>query len=65
METDLLRAHEVAHRLAVCVRTVWAWTAAGKLPAPFRQGRITRWRKCDIDDYVRSSRGQPPPRRSA
>jgi excisionase family DNA binding protein len=65
MEKDLLRAHEVADRLDVCVRTVWAWTAAGKLPAPFRQGRITRWRKSEIDEYVRSYQGQLAPRQPA
>jgi excisionase family DNA binding protein len=54
MEADLLRARDIAARLDISLPTVWKWTASGQLPAPFRVGRVTRWRKRDIERYLQS-----------
>lgn len=62
MTKDLLKASEVAQRLGIGVRTVWKWTALGELPAPFRLGRITRWRRRDIHRYLAARRGRAPRR---
>ncbi len=56
MPTELLKARQVAERLGVCLRTVWRWTATGQLPPPFRLGRVTRWKKDDIDACVNALR---------
>ncbi len=61
MTADLLTAREVAERLGISIRTVWHWTAHGRLPAPFRHGRITRWRTRDITDYLSACRRALPP----
>jgi excisionase family DNA binding protein len=50
---DLLTDWEVARRLTISVRTVWRWARNGYLPQPIRIGGITRWRRRDIDDYMR------------
>jgi predicted DNA-binding transcriptional regulator AlpA len=31
---------------------VWALTSAGKLPAPVKIDRITRWRRSDLDEWA-------------
>jgi predicted DNA-binding transcriptional regulator AlpA len=50
---ELMTAREVAHCLAVSVRTVWRWTALGLLPAPVRPSRrSTRWRRGEIRRYL-------------
>ena len=51
---DLLTARQVAHRLAIGVRTLWRMVAAGRLPQPIRYTRkLVRWKASDIDRYVR------------
>jgi excisionase family DNA binding protein len=52
MFPELLRSREVARRLDISVRTVWRWTARGELPAPIRMGRVTRWRRIDVEEYL-------------
>jgi excisionase family DNA binding protein len=65
MDQELLKASEVADRLGIHVRTVWKWTAEGELPAPFRLGRITRWRRRDVDAYLNVRQCRVPPRQPA
>jgi excisionase family DNA binding protein len=65
MSADLLNAREVAQRLGISVRTVWHWTARGILPAPFRRGRVTRWRTHDITQYLNACQRSLPPRKPA
>ncbi len=50
---DLLTVQDVARRLAISVRTVWRWTAAGILPRPVhpRPG-CTRWYTRDVERYL-------------
>ncbi|MBV9124321.1 MAG: helix-turn-helix domain-containing protein [Planctomycetes bacterium] len=64
---DLLTAREVADRLNVSLRTVWRWAGNQVLPAPFRMGRIVRWKTRDIDRFIEQQLpssggpGQRPP----
>jgi prophage regulatory protein len=49
----LLTVGDVARRLRISRRTVWRWSAAGRLPAPLRLGpQCTRWRAAEIQRYV-------------
>lgn len=44
------RLEDMMRLFDVSARTVWTWTAAGKLPQPRRKGRRwTRWPKDEID----------------
>ncbi|MCW9044564.1 MAG: helix-turn-helix domain-containing protein [Pseudopelagicola sp.] len=48
-EKQMLNVEEVATLLGLGVSTVWAHAKAGKLPAPIKIGRASRWRKADIE----------------
>ena len=48
----LLKAHEVAEMLGVSVGSVWRWSASGRLPAPVKLGRASRWRKSEIEAKI-------------
>jgi excisionase family DNA binding protein len=65
MHPELLKAREVARCLGVHVRTVWKWTAEGELPPPIRVGRVTRWRRRDVEAYQDARQCRLPPRRPA
>jgi excisionase family DNA binding protein len=65
MDKELLRAREVADRLGIHLRTVWRWTAEGELPAPFRLGHTTRWRRRDIDAFLNARQRHLSPRQTA
>jgi excisionase family DNA binding protein len=65
MHPEFLRARDVACRLGIHVRTVWRWAAAGELPAPFRLGRTTRWRRRDIDALLSACPRRLAPRKPA
>ena len=44
---------DVARLLDVTERTVWAWSASGRLPRPVRIGASwTRWAKGSIDSFL-------------
>jgi len=58
---DYLTAREVAKHLRIGVRTVWRWTAAGKLPRPIHwSSRIVRWRGTDIRKMISSRESEAP-----
>jgi prophage regulatory protein len=61
MDPELLKAREVARRLGISVRTVWKWTAEGELPPPVRLGRVTRWRRRDIEAFQDARQCRVPP----
>lgn len=44
-----LTDRQTAAHLGVGVASVWKWTREGKLPAPRRMGRTTRWYKPALD----------------
>ena len=48
----LLDVRGVASCLNVSPRTVWSMTAAGKFPAAIRIGRLARWRRETVDDWI-------------
>lgn len=50
---NLYTVADVARILDVTERTVWKWTAEGRLPEPIKMGeRWTRWRKEEIDGLL-------------
>ncbi|MEO2017433.1 MAG: helix-turn-helix domain-containing protein [Fuerstiella sp.] len=57
-EPWLLSASDVAALLAVNKRTIWRWDSAGVLPAPVRISGTTRWKRADVEEWVRA--GCPP-----
>jgi len=49
---------DIAKRCAVSLRTVQAWRAEGTLPPPdFVQGKVIRWRRSSIDQFIASRAG--------
>ncbi|TWT67023.1 Helix-turn-helix domain protein [Posidoniimonas polymericola] len=44
---------QVAEMLQVSTRTLWRMRAAGKLPEPVRLGAAVRWRRDEIEQWVR------------
>jgi excisionase family DNA binding protein len=61
MSPEYLTAQQVADRLQISVRTVWKWTAQGKLPQPYRVGNVTRWRADEIDPEARAPQTKKHP----
>jgi len=56
----LLRAAEVANYLNIGARTLWRWTSAGRFPRPdLREGRVVRWRRQTVEDWLDAHREQP------
>lgn len=56
MDTDrLLTYRETADRLGVCVRTVYAYVAAGELPT-VRLGRLRRVHPDDLTRFIAARR---------
>ena len=49
---DLLTVNEVASRLRMSSRTIWRMQEAAKLPSPVRLGRVVRWRRSDIEQWI-------------
>lgn len=50
----LVTARDVAAMLGVSTATVWRLRSAGKLPPPLKVGGAVRWRKADIEAWVRA-----------
>ena len=48
----LLTAAEVAQRMKVCQRHLWALLASGRLPRPVRLGRSVRWRAAELRCWI-------------
>ena len=58
MSSDqLMDIKDVATYLRVKESTVYTWAQAGKLPA-FRLGRLWRFRRRDLDDWLEKKRLQ-------
>jgi predicted DNA-binding transcriptional regulator AlpA len=57
-ETRLLKASQVAELLSITTRTVWRWSASGRLPRPVVIApRCQRWRYAEIADLVKTKVG--------
>ncbi len=53
----LLRAEDIAERLAVAPRTILWWSQQGDMPAPaIDRPRCKRWRPEDIDRWLATGR---------
>jgi predicted DNA-binding transcriptional regulator AlpA len=50
---ELLNVKDMSARLRISPRQVWKLLASGRLPEPVRLSRSVRWRKSDIDEWVR------------
>ena len=48
----LLDVRGVAERLGVGVRMVWKLVSQGRMPAPLKLGRLSRWRAAAIDAWI-------------
>lgn len=53
-----LTPKDVAALCRVTLDTVRRWTRSGRLPAPYKIGRMIRWRQDDIDAWRRKISGQ-------
>ena len=49
---ELLSVRELAGKLKVSTRHVWALLSSGRLPKPVRVGRAVRWRADDVTRWV-------------
>lgn len=53
-DTNLLATpQQVAELLQVSTRSLWRMRKAGKLPNPIRLGASVRWRRDEIEQWVR------------
>jgi excisionase family DNA binding protein len=50
----LLDIGQAAQYLNVGKRTFWKLHAVGRVPAPIKLGRLTRWRKDDLEAWVKA-----------
>ena len=59
MNEKLLTPEQVAERLQVTERTVYAWLRRGNLPA-LKLGRLWRIRPEDLETFLESARTRAP-----
>lgn len=53
----LIRARDIAERLAVSIDTVLRWSRDGRLPPPYRLSDGTvRWKKADFERWLEEHR---------
>jgi prophage regulatory protein len=52
-EKLLIDIREVSALLGVSPRAVWGWSDEGKFPAPIELGRLRRWRRADIEAWLK------------
>jgi excisionase family DNA binding protein len=50
----LMTVGEVASETRLGTRTVWRLVSKGAFPAPIALGGATRWRRQEIEDFLRS-----------
>jgi predicted DNA-binding transcriptional regulator AlpA len=51
---ELLSAQAVSRMLGIGTRSLWRYIAAGKVPRPVRIGRAVRWRRLELDDWIKA-----------
>lgn len=56
----LIGVEELARMIGVSERTLWRLVSSGRVPAPVRIGRSTRWRLAEIREWI--DRGCQPGR---
>lgn len=52
-DIDMLSTEQVAELLAVSEKTVIRYARSGKLPQPIRLGKFNRWRRADLEAWMR------------
>ena len=57
--SDLLSPQEFADYVGVPVRTVYAWNHQGTGPTPIKVGKHVRYRREDIEAWLRSNTKEP------
>jgi excisionase family DNA binding protein len=50
----LLNVKRVANLLGCSQRHVWTLRDAGKMPTPIKLGALIRWRRDDLDQWVKA-----------
>ena len=48
----LIDVAAVSEILGVCRRTVWRLSSSAQMPASLKIGRLVRWRKSEIEEWV-------------
>ncbi len=61
----LMKVKQLAEALKVSERQVWKLRSSGRLPEPVRLGRSVRWRRNEIEAWIRAGcpaidKWQPP-----
>jgi excisionase family DNA binding protein len=56
-------AREVADLLQVSLRRVWQMRDAGEIPQPFPVGRLVRWSRTVIDEWIATGCPRPAKRK--
>lgn len=51
---ELVEVRQLAQMLACSERTIWRLSDGGKMPAPVRIGRLVRWSRQAILDWIES-----------
>ena len=49
---QLITAEAISQMLGVSRRQVWRLAGNGLLPGRIKIGRLTRWRRCDIQEWI-------------
>jgi len=50
----MLNANQLAELLGVSRRTIQLWEKSGKVPEPIRIGRTVRWRREEIEAWLKA-----------
>ena len=48
----LLNVKQVADALGVSERSIWRWSAGSVLPPPIKVGRLVRWSRKTIEQWL-------------
>ena len=61
-DAELLTAQQVSTMVNMGHRTWWRLVASGRAPAPVRLGRIVRWRRRELMEWIEADcpRTTPP-----
>ena len=55
-ESEFLTPEDIADLLTVSIHTVRAWRKTGLLPPAYKIGRLVRWSRSDIHQWIRMQR---------
>ena len=64
IEPELVDVRGVSAMLACSQRTVWRLSDGGKMPLPIRIGKLVRWRRKDLEEWIQRGCPAGPSRRS-